>query len=65
LAIRDDGSGVSVAPVPRSNGLGMRIMQYRANAIGASLSVEATKTAGTMVRCTLKREEEDAPTEHG
>jgi len=65
LAIRDDGSGVSVEPAPRSNGLGMRIMQYRANAIGASLSVEATKTAGTMVRCTLKREEEDAPTEHG
>lgn len=64
LAIRDDGTGVAAEPAPRSSGLGMRIMQYRANAIGATLSVDVTRTAGTLVRCTLKREEEHAPAEH-
>jgi signal transduction histidine kinase len=64
LAIRDDGSGVAPQSPPRSNGLGMRIMHYRANAIGARLSVEMTGTAGTLVRCTMKREEEHAPNDH-
>jgi len=39
----------------------MRIMQYRANAIGAQLSVEPTGPGGTLVRCVLKHEESHAP----
>jgi hypothetical protein len=61
LAIRDDGSGMPVESKDRSGGLGMRIMQYRANAIGAQLSIETTAAGGTLVRCTLKREEDHAP----
>jgi signal transduction histidine kinase len=62
LAVRDDGSGVASAPAEGTGGLGMRIMQYRANAIGAQLSVAATGTGGTVVSCTLKREENHAAT---
>jgi signal transduction histidine kinase len=61
LVIRDDGSGILSGPKSRSGGLGMRIMQYRANAIGAQLSIENTAAGGTVVRCTLKREENHAP----
>ena len=67
LAIRDDGTGISSKGISsdskaRPGGLGMRIMQYRANVIGAHLSVETPGAGGTLIRCTLKREEEHAPT---
>jgi len=42
----------------------MRIMQYRANAIGAQLSVSTTGTGGTLISCTLKREESHAATDN-
>ena len=61
LAVRDDGSGIPAESAKRSGGLGMRIMQYRANAIGADLLVEMGGSGGTLVRCTLQREEEHAP----
>jgi signal transduction histidine kinase len=61
LAIRDDGSGIPAESKDRSGGLGMRIMQYRANSIGAELSIETTAAKGTLVRCILKREEDHAP----
>ncbi|MBI3860688.1 MAG: sensor histidine kinase, partial [Planctomycetia bacterium] len=61
LTVRDDGAGFTGAETARSGGLGMRIMQYRANAIGAQLSIESTGTGGTLVRCTLKREENHVP----
>ncbi len=64
LAIRDDGSGIDAPPAEGTGGLGMRIMQYRANAIGAQLAVAATGTGGTVVSCTLKREENHAATNH-
>jgi signal transduction histidine kinase len=73
LGIRDDGTGIangngtvegnggSSDSTARLGGLGMRIMHYRANVIGAHLSVETAGTGGTLVRCTLKREKEHAP----
>lgn len=61
LAVRDDGLGISAKPSNRSGGLGMRIMHYRATAIGAELSVESAGRGGTQIRCTLKREEHHAP----
>lgn len=61
LAIRDDGSGIAPRSTSRSAGLGMRIMHYRANAIGAELSVDSAARGGTQIRCTLKREEQHAP----
>ena len=41
---------------PRTTaGLGLRIMQNRAAIIGATLTVEPAKPAGTLVTCTLAR----------
>ncbi len=47
LTIRDDGRGI---PAERSGpGLGLRIMQFRANAAGGELRIEADKPRGTRV----------------
>jgi signal transduction histidine kinase len=64
LAVRDDGAGFSRNDAPPTGGLGMRIMHYRAQAIGAELSIESHVAGGTVVRCTLKREEHHVPSDH-
>jgi PAS domain S-box-containing protein len=64
LAVRDDGAGLANGAAKPSSGLGMRIMKYRANSIGAELSFETTASGGTLIRCTLKREENHAPAHH-
>jgi signal transduction histidine kinase len=51
LTVSDDGLGIQ--PV-RSDGVGLRIMRYRAWAIGASLAIESGLERGTVVRCTLR-----------
>jgi PAS domain S-box-containing protein len=52
LRIEDDGAGI---PPDRqeSHGMGLRIMQYRAGLIGASLDVARRPEGGTAVVCTL------------
>lgn len=57
-------NGMTSDTTARLGGLGMRIMQYRANVIGAHLSVETPGLGGTLIRCILKREKEHAPTSH-
>src|ERR1051326_2469640 len=52
LAIRDNGIGVRDTSLP-TKGLGMRIMHYRAQRIGAELKIEAAEGGGTMVTCFL------------
>lgn len=54
LSIEDDGVGL---PEGRqtNQGLGIRIMAYRAAMIGGRLSVEPAPTGGTIVTCTLPR----------
>ncbi len=52
LKIADDGVGVS-SPVVTTEGLGVRIMQYRANVIGAAFSISPGDTEGTVVTCSL------------
>jgi PAS domain S-box-containing protein len=64
LTVRDDGPGFTATEMPRSGGLGMRIMQYRANAIGAQLAIETAGAGGTQVRCALKREDDHAISNH-
>jgi len=52
LIIADDGKGFD----PNKNKdftLGLQIMQYRANAIGAVLQINSAKGKGTVVRCTM------------
>ncbi len=59
LEVRDNGTGFNVAATPRgaringTQGMGLRIMEYRAGMIGGSLSVECAATCGTTVRCAI------------
>jgi signal transduction histidine kinase len=51
LSVRDDGCGI---PEDRpGKGLGLEIMNYRANTIGATLEVQPGETKGTVVICSL------------
>ncbi len=53
LTVTDDGVGF--APAKATKGMGIHIMQYRANTIGGTLTVEARADHGTMVTCILGR----------
>ena len=50
LRICDDGAGIVVAP-PASPGLGLKTMRYRADLIGARISIQPQARAGTCVVC--------------
>jgi len=52
LAVEDDGIGLPEAP-GAAGGMGLRIMQYRADLIGALLKVERADGGGTRVVCSL------------
>ena len=54
LTIADDGQGMPFALPHKSPGMGLRIMRYRAGAIGATLQVRNRPTGGTLVSCKLK-----------
>lgn len=53
LSITDDGTGFD-ADRNDANGLGMRIMRYRAKRIGAQLEIHPSSTGGTEVICKFK-----------
>jgi len=50
LSITDDGGGLP-AELPRSKGLGLGIMRYRARVIDAHFEITPAPTGGTVVRC--------------
>ncbi len=52
LTIKDDGCGIGTLD-PQRQGMGLRIMHYRAGMIGAALSIEKQPGGGTCVTCTL------------
>lgn len=61
LEVTDDGNGMpasawqGVRPTGReTEGLGLSIMEHRAELMGAGFSIEAGSGGGTVVRCTLK-----------
>lgn len=58
LTVRDDGGGIP-QDACKTKGMGLSIMRYRANAIGADLSVESSQ-AGTVVTCSLQLDETNA-----
>lgn len=65
LGIRDNGDGIRRRR-PSANGMGLHIMQYRADAIRGSLVIRRRTGGGTEVVCTvadrsLLREEGEAP----
>lgn len=51
VTVQDDGNGM--ASNQSNEGLGLKIMAYRAEMIGATLEFEANKAGGTSVICTL------------
>ena len=53
LAVTDNGTGFP-RDVRTVQGMGLRIMQYRADTIGATLTVERAKRKGTNVLCQFK-----------
>jgi signal transduction histidine kinase len=50
LRIRDDGQGLP-ADKPQGRGMGLRIMKYRAEMLGGTLSVENKSENGAVVTC--------------
>jgi signal transduction histidine kinase len=54
LAVRDDGAGIP-KQLPKTTGMGLRIMQYRAGTMGATLTVEREPGGGTAVVCSLAK----------
>ena len=53
LLVRDDGVGLPRGTRKAAKGMGLRIMSYRANSIGASLSINRSGQRGTVVKCTV------------
>lgn len=54
LGIRDNGVGIRQR-AENSKGMGLRIMQYRAETVGGSLVVQKLPQRGTEVVCTVRR----------
>lgn len=52
LTVRDDGVGLPKTG-PKAGGMGLRVMNYRAAIIGATVTVEALPERGTIVRCVM------------
>jgi glucose-6-phosphate-specific signal transduction histidine kinase len=52
LTVTDDGTGLRKKTQP-SNGMGLRIMAYRASMIGGTFDIESLPDHGTRVTCTL------------
>lgn len=55
LSVRDNGVGIE--DQPSGNGIGMRILKYRAKAAHARLTIESNKKSGTRVHCLIPRQE--------
>lgn len=53
LTVTNDGKGLPAKR--RSSGMGINIMQHRANVLGAELTVESRRTGGTIMTCKLPR----------
>lgn len=54
LAVADDGDGFVLGDAGRTDSFGIRGMQERADAIGATLDVDSAPGGGTVVRCRLE-----------
>ena len=53
VTVQDDGVGIAAEPASRNGGMGLRIMQYRAGVIDATLEVRRREGRGTSVVCQI------------
>jgi two-component system CheB/CheR fusion protein len=55
LTVQDDGAGFAAegASTGKANGMGLRIMECRAKAIGGTLAIRSLPEGGTVVTCTF------------
>jgi signal transduction histidine kinase len=56
LRVKDDGTGLP-APLPKSAGMGLRIMAHRASIIGAIFEAKRDASGGTIVSCVLRHQQ--------
>ncbi len=61
LSISDNGNGMAVAP--QTDGMGLKVMRYRAQLIGGTLEIGPTAEGGTRVHCTLLHSSDAAGTQ--
>lgn len=54
LLVKDNGVGIGTATGKPSAGMGLRIMEFRARMINATLDVRQPPEGGTLVLCTLR-----------
>ena len=60
LTVKDDGVGLQ-RDLQQTNGIGLRIMQYRANRIGGTLRMSNADTGGFAVSCSIPVATQVAP----
>jgi signal transduction histidine kinase len=53
LEIKDDGRGFDPEIVPEGS-MGLQMMRYRANVVGAELRVQSSPKEGTLIKCVVK-----------
>jgi signal transduction histidine kinase len=58
LTVEDDGRGIDLRVLKKSDGMGLRTMRYRAQSIGASLEIEPRPEGGNRICCRLSTETE-------
>ena len=54
LLVEDNGCGFDAMQKSVVDGMGLRTMRYRAQAVGAHLTIEPRPGGGTLVRCRLR-----------
>jgi len=54
LTVRDNGRGAAKSPA-RGTGMGLRVMKYRADLIGAKLDLDSAPRRGTRVTCAVRK----------
>ncbi|MHC4983005.1 MAG: GAF domain-containing sensor histidine kinase [Planctomycetota bacterium] len=59
LEVRDNGVGIDTDKLDRTGGVGLKIMQYRAQTINAKLNIRSRDRGGTVVTCRLRRSKKE------